>query len=231
MKIIALLLSLCALAAPASAQQRNYTVTSFTQLRVDGAIHVKLTTDSAPFARASGKAAATNAVDIRMNGRTLTISLRRDAWGAYPGDDGGPLLVEVGTHRIERASLSGSGRLDIDRLEGMKAGLALRGAGSLQVGAIELDEFTLLVAGAGSARIAGSAKQASIKVQGLSALDAANFMADELSMAVEGPALVRIGADDSLDLSVAGAADIVVSGNPACTMTVRGAASISGCRR
>ena len=60
------LLVFAALAAsvPASAAERNFTVTGFDRIRIDGPYRVRLTTGVAPFAKASGSAAALQGVSI-----------------------------------------------------------------------------------------------------------------------------------------------------------------------
>ena len=81
------LLALASLPAAPSAfgappvTQRNYSVTGFEKVRVDGPYQVQLKTNVAPFARASGSARALDAVSIKVEGQTLII---RAAGGASP---------------------------------------------------------------------------------------------------------------------------------------------------
>ncbi|MGH6783519.1 MAG: GIN domain-containing protein, partial [Sphingomicrobium sp.] len=58
------------LGAPAPAQ-RNYSVTNFDRIRVDGPYEVRLKTNVAPYARASGAQASLEGVSIKVEGRTL----------------------------------------------------------------------------------------------------------------------------------------------------------------
>src|SRR5688500_18035622 len=92
------LASLPAAAAPPQAQ-RNYSVTSFDRIRVDGPYQVQLRTNVAPYARAVGAPRALDAVDIKVEGRTLIVRARSSgSWGGYPGEAHGPVTIELGTH-------------------------------------------------------------------------------------------------------------------------------------
>jgi hypothetical protein len=79
-------------AAPAS--QRNYSVTSFDRIRVDGPYQVQLQTNVAPYARAKGSQAALDGVSIAVEGRTLIVRAGGGSWGGYSGENPGPVTIE-----------------------------------------------------------------------------------------------------------------------------------------
>src|SRR5688572_6185392 len=106
-------------AAPAAAAERNYSITTFDRIRVDGPYRVKLTTGVAPYARASGSVAGIDGVAIEVNGRTLIVHANRSAWGGYPGKANGPVEIAIGTHAITSAWLNGAGSLDIGKVKGL----------------------------------------------------------------------------------------------------------------
>ena len=91
------LLVFAALAAsvPASAAERNFTVTGFDRIRIDGPYRVRLTTGVAPFAKASGSAAALNGVSIEVQGKTLIVRKNPSGWGSYPGEGPGPIEIAI----------------------------------------------------------------------------------------------------------------------------------------
>ena len=93
---ILILLALASLPAAAAAPvaQRNYSVTSFDRIRVDGPYEVRLKTNVAPFARASGTAAAVDGVSVKVDGRTLIVRPSSGGWGGYPGENRGPVTIE-----------------------------------------------------------------------------------------------------------------------------------------
>src|SRR4051794_26082461 len=100
-------------AGPLDAATRNFGVTSFTRVRVEGPFKVSLTTGVAPFARASGSSAALDRLDVEVTGDTLVVRSSASGWGGYPGSDMGPVEISVGTHDLGNAWLNGAGTLAI----------------------------------------------------------------------------------------------------------------------
>ncbi|MFL6830173.1 MAG: hypothetical protein ACJ8D5_06085, partial [Sphingomicrobium sp.] len=78
-------IAVAALVSPANAATRNFGITSFEKVRVEGPFKVKLTTGVAPFASASGSPAAIDKVAIEMRGNTLLVHASSSSWGGYPG--------------------------------------------------------------------------------------------------------------------------------------------------
>jgi hypothetical protein len=107
------------LASPAGAATRNYSVTSFDRIRVDGAFRVSLATGVAPFASATGSSEALDALAIGVEGRTLVVHVNRSAWGGYSGRSADPIEISLGTHDLTSAWLNGSGSLAIDSVKGL----------------------------------------------------------------------------------------------------------------
>jgi hypothetical protein len=48
---------------------------------------------------------------MEVQGRTLRIRPNRSAWGGYPGEGAGPLKIELSTHGLRGASVSGAGSI------------------------------------------------------------------------------------------------------------------------
>ncbi|WP_260484485.1 DUF2807 domain-containing protein [Sphingomicrobium flavum] len=230
MRIIALFLALFALVSPAAAQQRNHTVSSFEEVRVRGAVDVTIETDVAPYARVIGPAAAAEQISIEQNGRILIISINRSAWGRNPSDRlGEPLRVELGTPKLEKATLNGSGRITIPAIENDEFTLMLGGSGYADVKQMTIERLTIGLAGAGGMRLAGEAMEASMLVRGLTSLQAADLAVRDLKLAVDGNGLVNVTATNTLDLEARGAGDITLEGSPACTLDIEGPTRVTGC--
>ena len=110
MRIILALFFLFVAASPLAAANRNYTVTDFTRVKVEGPFAVTLATNVAPYARASGSQRALDRVSVRVEGRTLIIRVDRSAWGGAPGEQAGPVTIAVGTHGLDQATLGRVGK-------------------------------------------------------------------------------------------------------------------------
>src|SRR5437879_1453008 len=151
--------ALAALAAPASAATRNFGVTGFDKIRVEGPYRVRLTTGVAPFASASGSPAAIDRVALDMRGNTLVVHSNLSSWSGYPGQDAGPVEISVGTHDLSSAWINGSGALAIDHVKGLSFDLSVQGSAAATIGRANVDQLNIAVVGTGSAALAGQAGQ------------------------------------------------------------------------
>lgn len=216
-------------ASPAMAAERNFSVTSFDRVRVDGPYKVKLTTGVPPFAVATGSAIAIDRVSVSVEGRTLIVRQNPGSWGGYPGEAPGPVEIEVGTHELSQAWLNGSGTLAIDRIRGLTFDLALQGSGSAAIGDADVDQMKIGISGAGSVTISGKAPKLTAVVRGTSTLDAAGLAAKDALVGAEGPSDVRVLATATAKVDARGTTSVAVGGNPSCTVKAEGSAVVTGC--
>lgn len=228
-RLPALFLAL-ALSAPADAATRNFGITGFTRVKVDGPFQVQLATGVAPFASASGSPAALDRVAIDVQGNTLIVHANRSSWGGYPGRDTGPVQIRLGTHELSAAWLNGAGTLAIDRVTGLKFELSVQGSGGAAIGRADVDQLSVALAGTASAVIAGRAGKMTAVVRGISSLDAAGLAAKDASIGAEGAATVKALVTNAVTIDGSGPATVMLSGRPSCTVRVSGSASVSGCR-
>lgn len=226
------LLALASLPATAAAPvaQRNYSVTSFDRIRVDGPYEVRLKTNVAPFARASGSQASLDGVSVGVEGRTLIVRPSSGGWGGYPGENRGPVTIEVGTHDLGTAWLNGAGTLIIDKIKGLGFDLAIQGSGSARIDSADIDQLKLGISGAGSTRIAGRAANMTATVRGTSSLDAEGLTVKDAVIGAEGPAIVRATVTNAAKVDALGLAAVTLAGKPACTVNAKGSASVTGCK-
>ena len=108
------LLAAAVLATPASAATRNFGISGFDRVRVEGPFKVRLSTGVAPFARASGTPDAVDRLAVTVEGRTLVVRTQSAWGGSFPGQRFTPAEVEIGTHDLTSAYLNGAGTLKID---------------------------------------------------------------------------------------------------------------------
>ena len=230
MRIFLLAVPFLAIAAPAGAATRNFGITSFTMVSVDGPFSVTLKTGVAPFARASGSAAALDRVSIDVEGDTLVVHSNVSSWGGYPGQDSGPVQVEVGTHDLSAAWLNGPGTLSIDRVKGLKFGLSVQGSGAGEIGNADVDQLVINVMGTAAARLAGRAGKVTAVIRGISTLDASSLASKDASLGAQGAATISANVSDSVTVDANGPATVRLTGGAACTLRVSGSANVSGCR-
>lgn len=230
MRTLTLALAALLLASPAAAAERNYSVVSFDHVRVDGGYHVTLKTGVAPFATASGSAAALDALSVEVQGRTLIVHSNPSSWGGAPGAARGPVEVVVGTHDLSAAWVNGSGTLGIDAVKGLSFDLAVQGSGAATIDSVNVDQFKLAVVGAGSARLSGRALRMTAVVRGSSSFDGSAMTVSDATIGADGPSLVRVTATNTAKIDAMGLASVTLAGAPACVIHGQGSASVEGCK-
>lgn len=223
------LIAAAVLASPADAATRNFGITGFDRIRVDGPYKVRLTNGVAPFATASGSAAAIDRVAIEVMGRTLVVRTN-PSWGGYPGKDLGPVEINIGTHELSSATLNGSGLLQIDRVKGLNFELSVQGSGAAEIAYADVDNLRVALAGTAGAIVSGRAGKLKAAVRGISSLDATDLSAKDADIGAEGPATVKAQVAGDAKVTASGTATVSLAGNPACLATVTGSATVSGCR-
>jgi hypothetical protein len=224
------LVALAAIPTPATAATRNFGVTSFEKVRVDGPFKVHLTTGVAPFATANGSNAAVDQVTIEMRDNTLVVRKSPDSWGGYPGGNDGPVEINLGTHDLSAASLNGSGAIAIDKVKGLSFELSVQGSGAAAIDQADVDQLKVAIAGTGSATIGGRARKMTAVIRGVSSLDATQLRTRDASIGAEGTATVAANVSNSATVDGSGAVTVRLAGEPACTLRVGGSASVSGCK-
>jgi hypothetical protein len=217
------------LAAPADAATRNFGITGFTKVRVEGPYKVNLATGVAPFAKASGSSVAIDRVAVEMRGDTLVIK-PNPSWGGYPGSDPGPVEISVGTHELTNATLFGAGSLSIDRVKGLSFALTVQGSGASEIGDVTADQLSVTVEGSGNARLSGATKRLTALIRGLSSLDAKALSTPTAAISADGTATVDANVTDTARVDGWGTATIRLTGQPSCTVKVSGSTSVSGCK-
>jgi hypothetical protein len=208
---------------------RNFGIRSFEKIRVEGPYRVTLKTGVAPFARAKGTASALDRIDLEMRGDTLIV--RAGPFAKKPSAESlSPVEVELGTHDLFSAALTGSGSLAVDKVKGLKFDLSVQGAGVAEIGQVTVDQLSLNLGGNAAARLAGKSKQLTAVLRGLSTLDISGLDVADAVLGAEGPSTIRATITQSAKIDGRGTASFALAGRPSCTLNVQGSVSVSGCK-
>ena len=225
-KILATLLAVFALAAPALAAERRYSVTDFDRIVVEGPFAVRLTTGRSPGATAIGTPEALERVSVEVQGRTLRIRPNRSGWGGYPGVGAGPVSLEVSAHEIRAATVTGPGSLAIDRLSGLRLELSLEGTGRLSAAHVAADHLVLGIIGSGRIQAAGTARELRAAVHGWADLDAAGLTAQGANIVTDSAGRVAVTVAREATVTASGIGEVEILGTPACTLRGLSAGSV-----
>ena len=222
---------LALIASPALSAERNYSVTSFDRIRIDGPYQVSLKTNVAPFAKASGTQASLDGVSIKVEGRTLIVRTDRSGgWGGYPGEGRGPVTITLGTHDLSTAWVNGAGALMIDKVKGLSFELAVQGSGVARIDSVNVDQLRIGLAGSASTRLAGKALKLTATVRGTSSLDGEALAIKDAVIGAEGPSLVKAAISGTAKIDALGLASVTLTGSPACTLKTQGSSTVTGCK-
>jgi putative autotransporter adhesin-like protein len=218
------------LAAPAGAATRNFGVTGFEKVRIEGPYRITLATGVAPYARATGSAAALDRIAIEVRGNVLVVHNNLSTWGGYPAQAAGQVEISLGTHDLTAALLSGAGTLAIDRVKGLSFDVSSQGSGAVTIGRAEVDQLNISVVGTARAVLAGTAGKVTAVVRGVSSLDASALAAKDATIGAEGAATISAKVSNAITIDGNGPVAVTLTGRPACTLRLNGSASVSGCR-
>lgn len=221
---------LAAIASPASAASRNFGVSGFTKIRVDGPYKVNVTTGIPPFAKATGSSSALDRVAIDVRGDTLVVHPGNGSWGGYPGADAGPVQIDIGVHDLSNAWVNGAGSLSISQVRGLSFALSVQGAGDAQIDRVDVDQMNVGLVGSANAKLTGKVKKMTALIRGISTLSAADLQANDATVGAEGAATVDANVTNSVKVDATGNATIRFAGRPACTLKVAGSTTVSGCK-
>lgn len=222
-------MALVMLAVPAQAERRGYSITNFERIVVNGPFVVRLTTGRGSSGYAEGDPQAIRQIAVQVTGRTLSV--RRNvssSWGGYPGEnDGGSAILYLTTPMLDRASVVGTGDLEITEMRARRVVASLGGNGRLAIGAIEADEATLGVTGSGIVEAGGRAEIGRLTVQGPGSVIASGLSVDNLRANLQGPGTITVTANRQAEIVASGNGSVTVFGDAACTDRSIGSGEIS----
>jgi hypothetical protein len=225
-RTLPLVLASAALAAPAAAAERSYSVTDFDRISVEGPYVVRLTIGRSTTARATGPQASIERILVDSQGQTLRIRPNRAAWGGNDGAQQGVVELNLTTRALRSARIIGPGRLDIIGAGGLRVDLNVEGSGRLTATGLAADNLSLGVRGSGRIEAAGRAHTLSAAVDGSGDLAAPNLTSDDATLTATTTGAVVLGPARSARITANGLGAVTVAGRPACTVNGAGAAQV-----
>lgn len=214
-RLIAILAAAAPLAA-ASAEERRVMVTSFDRVRVEGPFAVEIRTGASPAATAKGSRRALDSVDIRLEDRALVVRTSPDGWGGWPDDRTEAPTVLITTPRLTALSVSGSGSASVDAMRGADVSVGLTGSGRVDVKRIEADRLEAVLAGSGALMLGGSARTARMTNTGVGTIDAQALSVRDLTLQSESAGDSSARATQTANVTAIGTGGVTVAGPAAC---------------
>jgi hypothetical protein len=225
-RIMLAFLGLAALAAPAAAADRTYSVTDFDRVIVEGPYAVQLTLGAPSRAVASGTQDGLDRVTVDVQGQTLRIRRNRSAWGGAPGAVAGPVTIRLSTRTLRSARLIGPATLDMDGARGLNLELSVEGSGRIRATNIAADNLSLALLGSGGLDVAGTAKALTANVQGTGNVEGTRLISQNGRVTTTTVGTVALTINGPVTVAANGLGDIAIFGRPSCTVAGQGAAQV-----
>lgn len=193
-------------------------VTSFDRVRVEGPFAVEVKGGASPGVIARGDGRAIDAIDIRVDDRTLVIRPSPNGWGGWPGDRGEAASVAITAPRLVELNVSGSASVRADAMKGLEVGVSLTGSGRVEVARVEADRLEAVLAGSGALALGGTARTARLANTGVGTIEAEALAVRDLTLTSESAGDTRASASETARVAATGTGGVIVSGNAACTV-------------
>jgi hypothetical protein len=225
-RIILACLALSALAAPAAAADRVFSVADFNRVIVEGPYRVRLVVGRATTAVASGTRDGLDRVSVEVNGQTLRIRGARGIWSGRPGVDPGPVTVALTTRMLRSARTIGPARLEIEGAAGLNVELVVEGGGTIRATRIAAENLSLGLLGSGALDLAGTARSLRGQFQGTGTVEATQLAAQDATINSNTMGNVALTVNGPAAITAYGLGEVVVGGRAACTLTGPSAAQV-----
>lgn len=136
------------------------------------------------------------------------------------------LKITVNARNLEKVSISGSGKLNIEKLQTPILATHISGSGDMRIAALATDALAISISGSGEFLASGRADSVRASIAGSGDLRLANLAAKAVRISIAGSGGAKVWASQTLDVSVAGSGDVDYYGDAVVTQSVAGSGRI-----
>lgn len=202
---------------------RHYKVDGFERLALEGHQDVIVRTGAVASVRAEGDPDVLDQLDISVRNGTLVVGKKKKGWnpGSRPA-----AKIFITMPDITGASIGGSGKLDIDKVETDAFEGSISGSGDIRIQSLRVRNAEFAVAGSGDIEATGAADRLDLNIAGSGDLKLDKVESQSLSVSIAGSGNVRARASGTADVSILGAGDVMVSGPAKCSVSKLGSGNV-----
>ena len=211
-------------AASGSGTTRTFQIADFDQIDLRGSDDVDVRVGTGFSVRAEGPTEQLDRLRIARDGATLDIG-RKNGTG-FGWSKGPKVKVYVTLPRLSEATVSGSGNMAIDRVEGSAFEGGIAGSGNLTIAAVQVDAAKFSIAGSGTARASGTARDLSVEIAGSGDVDGTRLQAKSAKVEIAGSGSVRAVVDGPAKVDMMGSGDVDLGPRSRCTISKMGTGSV-----
>lgn len=209
-----------------SGTTRSYSVADFTGVDLRGSDDVDVRVGTGFSVRAEGPSEQLDKLKIERVGDTLRVGRINSDGFSWSGGDHGNVKIFVTMPRIAAASISGSGNMAVDRVEGQSFDGSSAGSGELDIAAITVETGKFSIAGSGDINVKGNAKKLAIKIAGSGGVDAPALTAQGAEISIAGSGGVRATVKGSATVSMVGSGNVDLGPDAKCATSKMGSGDV-----
>lgn len=206
--------------------QRSFQVAPFQSISLTGSPEVVVTVGAAPSVRAEGDARRVERLDIRVEGGELRIGYRHDSSWSFGFGRRRGVTIHVTVPSLAAATITGSGDMRVDRVQGDRFVGTVTGSGDLAVGQVQTGEAVFSVTGSGGIRAAGRAQRSHVELMGSGDVELGALEVRDATVSAHGSGNVTARAMESARVTLMGSGDVAITGPARCRVEKRGSGDV-----
>ncbi|SNS23691.1 Putative auto-transporter adhesin, head GIN domain [Sphingomonas laterariae] len=199
-----------------TAGSRQYALTGFDKISLEGPDDVTVRVGPAASVRAEGDDAVLDRMEIVVVDNELRVKRKKDSWNT--NGPKGAAKVTVTLPQLAEAAIAGSGDMRIDRVKGRAFSGSVAGSGDLAVGALEAETVDLSIAGSGDITITGTAQKVSSSIAGSGNIEGAGLTSDAASITTAGSGDTSLGVRQTASVTLIGSGNATITGGAKCSV-------------
>ncbi len=211
------------------ADTKSFTVGAFDRVALAGPDDVIVTTGPAAAIRAEGDADTLDKLTMQVVDGELRVGREKSAFGFF-GWKTHRARVAVTVPALRGVTLSGAGKLTVDRVATPDFAGAISGAGDLRIAAIDVKNADLRISGAGGMTVAGKAEATRIDVSGAGDIHGDDLVSGTLALGMSGVGKVVTRVTGRATGRVSGVGKVRIIGTEDCNISTSGVGSVT-CER
>ena len=206
--------------------QRTFSVGPFQSVSLTGSPDVVVTVGGAPSVRAEGDARLVERLEIRVEDGDLKIGYRESNSWSFGFSSHRNVTIHVTVPALAAATLTGSGDMRVDRVQGERFVGTVTGSGDLEVGQLRAAEAIFNLTGSGGIRAAGAAERGHVELQGSGDIELGGLEIRDATVSLHGSGDVTAKAMQAARVTLMGSGDVAITGPARCQIDKRGSGDV-----
>lgn len=193
----------------------------FASVEATGPDDVIVTVGPAYKVTVEGDAKVLERLEIGVKNGTLYVGRKSRIGIMWSNDDEGA-TVRVTMPAMAAASLTGSGNMKVDTVNGGRLALSLTGSGNIDLGKAKVGMLKVDTTGSGDLNIGGTADSATLSATGSGGINAGALKAGKAEIDILGSGNVKLASDGPVNVSIMGSGNADVRGKAQCKIKAMG---------